>query len=108
MEGLYTAKGDLSLLLKLDSLFKPGDDVSWEAPPDQRPAGPIPLSGMAWMAVAFAPWMIHWITFDIPGVSRWISVGLPFLLSALIVGYRMATANTSKKSLAHWRTQEIT
>ena len=38
MEGLYTAKGDLSLLLKLDSLFKPGDDVSWEAPPDQRPA----------------------------------------------------------------------
>jgi len=90
MQGLYSAKGDLSLMLKMDELFKPTDQVSFDAPPGQRPAGPIPLPGMAWMTVAFLPWMIHWITFDIPGVSHWISVGLPLLLAALIVGYRLA------------------
>ena len=90
MQGLYTASGDLSLLLKLDSLFGANDQVDFEAPRSQRPPGPIPLPGMAWMVVAFAPWILHWITFDIPGVSRWISVGLPLLLSALIVGYRLA------------------
>lgn len=90
MQGLYNATGDISLLLKMDSLFKSAGEVSYEAPAGQRPAGPIPLSGMAWMGVAFTPWMIFWITFDIPGVSHWISVGLPLLLSALIVGYRLA------------------
>ena len=90
MQGLYTAQGDLSLLLKMDSLFKPSDQVSFEAPSGQRPAGPIPLPGMAWMTVAFLPWIVHWVAFDIPGVSHWISVGLPLLLSALIVGYRLA------------------
>jgi len=90
MQGLYNATGDISLLLKMDSLFKPAGEVSYEAPADQRPAGPIPLPGMAWMTVAFLPWMIHWITFDIPGVSHWTSVGLPLLLTALIVGYRLA------------------
>ncbi|MFQ5593005.1 MAG: SCP2 sterol-binding domain-containing protein [Anaerolineae bacterium] len=89
MQGLYTANGDLSLLLKMDSLFKPTDQVVFEAPAGQRPAGPIPLPGMAWMTVAFLPWMIHWVTFDLPGVSHWISVGLPLLLSVLIVGYRL-------------------
>ncbi len=90
MQGLYNATGDISLLLKMGSLFKPTTEVSYEAPAGQRPAGPIPLPGMAWMPVTFLPWMIHWITFDIPGVSRWISVGLPLLLSALIVGYWLA------------------
>ena len=90
LQGLYTASGDLSLMLKMDALFKSDSDVSYEAPASQRPAGPIPLPGMSWMAVAFIPWMIHWITFDIPGISHWISVGLPLLLSALIIGYRLA------------------
>ncbi len=89
MQGLYDASGDLSLMLKMDNLFKSADEVSFEAPSDHRPAGPIPLPGMAWMTVAFIPWMIHWITFDIPGVGYWISVGLPLLLAALIVGYRL-------------------
>lgn len=96
MQGLYNATGDISLLLKMDSLFKPAGEVSYEAPAGQRPAGPIPLSGMTWMAVAFFPWMIFWITFDIPGVSRWISVGAPLLLSALIVGYRLAFGRGNK------------
>ena len=90
MQGQYTASGDLSLLLKLDSLFGASDQVEFEAPRSQRPPGPIPLSGMAWMTVAFIPWILHWVTFDIPGVSRWISVGLPLLLSIVIVGYQLA------------------
>ncbi|MEE9617529.1 MAG: nitrilase-related carbon-nitrogen hydrolase [Anaerolineae bacterium] len=101
MQGLYNATGDISLLLKMDSLFKPAAEVSYEAPSGQRPAGPIPLPGMAWMQVAFLPWMIHWITFDIPGVSRWASVGLPLLLAALIVGYRLAFRGTTPRSPNH-------
>ncbi|MCP4544741.1 MAG: hypothetical protein GY832_47180 [Chloroflexi bacterium] len=89
MQGLYTADGDLSLLLKMDNLFKPSDQASYEAPANQRPVGPLPLSGMAWMTVAFIPWILHWSTFDIPSMSHWISVGLPLLLSTLIVGYRL-------------------
>ena len=96
MQGLYNATGDISLLLKMDSLFKPTAEVSFEAPPDQRPAGPIPLSGMVWMTVAFLPWIIHWATFDIPGVNHWISVGLPLLLSVLIIGYRLAFGRGNK------------
>lgn len=95
MDGLYTANGDLSLMLKMDALFKSDGDTSYEAPASQRPAGPIPLPGMAWMTVAFIPWMIHWITFDIPGISHWISVGLPLLFATLIVGYRLATGSQS-------------
>ena len=89
MRRLYTADGDLSLLLKMNSLFKPTEQASFEAPSGQRPGGPIPLPGMAWMTVAFLPWILHWVTFDIPGVSHWISVGLPLLLSVVIVGYRL-------------------
>ena len=98
MQGLYTASGDLSLLLKMDSLFKNVSDTDFEAPVSQRPAGPIPLPGMAWMTVAFIPWILHWVTFDIPGVSRWISVGVPLMLSILIVGYRLATNSQSADS----------
>jgi len=99
MQGMYTAQGDLSLLLKMNSLFKSTDEATFEAPSSQRPAGPIPLPGMAWMAVAFIPWILHWVTFDIPGVSRWISVGLPLLLSALIVAYRLAFSRSDHQSL---------
>ncbi|MCK4899467.1 MAG: SCP2 sterol-binding domain-containing protein, partial [Anaerolineales bacterium] len=98
MQGLYTASGDLSLMLKMNTLFKSADDADFEAPAGQRPAGPIPLPGMAWMTVAFIPWILHWITFDIPGVGRWISVGLPLLLSALIVAYRLAFSRPNPQS----------
>lgn len=98
MQGLYTASGDLSLLLRMDSLFTSAIDADFEAPASQRPAGPIPLPGMAWMTAAFIPWILHWVTFDIPGVSRWISVGLPLLLSMLIVGYRLDTSSQSADS----------
>jgi len=89
MQGLYQASGDLSLMLKMDALFGSASETSYEAPADQRPAGPIAIPGMAWMTIAFIPWIIHWSTFDIPNLSHWISVGLPLLISTLIVAYRL-------------------
>jgi apolipoprotein N-acyltransferase len=89
MQELYTATGELELLMKMGDLFKSADKVVYEAPRSQRPGGFISLPGMAWMTVAFIPWILHWSTFDIPNVSHWISVGLPLLLAALIVGYRL-------------------
>jgi len=82
----------------MNTLFKSADDADFEAPASQRPAGPIPLPGMAWMTVAFIPWILHWVTFDIPGVSRWISVGLPLLLSMLTVSYRLVTSSQPTNS----------
>lgn len=89
-EGLYQARGDLGLLLKMNTLFRSGDAISHRAPPGQRPAGPLPLPGMHWLGVAFVPWIVFWITFDLSGVSPWIVMGLPFALSGLIVAYREA------------------
>ena len=95
MQGLYQVHGDFSLLTRMGTLFKAAKSTSggiaaYAAPPDQRPAGPIALTGMAWMAVAFAPWWVFWITSGIPRVGPWVSVGLPFLFALLIVGYRLA------------------
>ncbi len=104
MQELYTATGDLELLMKMDSLFKSANEVSYEAPKSQRPAGPIPLPGMAWLTVAFTPWIIHWSTFDIPSVSYWVSVGIPFLLTILIVSYRLIFSNPNSQTptLMEW------
>ena len=41
------------------------------------------------MTAAFVPWIIHWITFGSFGLSPLVSLGLPFLLAALIVAYRL-------------------
>ena len=90
LKGLYTASGDLSLMLKMNALFRSASEVSYKAPSTQRPAGPIPLPGMAWMTVAFIPWILHWSTFDLPGLSHWISVGLPLLISIMIVHFTRA------------------
>ena len=46
------------------------------------------------MGIGFLPWLLFWITADLPGVSPWLSVGLPLLIAVLIVGYR-ETYNTS-------------
>jgi len=94
VKGLYRVEGDLSLLLRLGDLFSgPGGP---QAPPAPAPAppeetvqrGPIRLSGMTWLTVAFVPWIVHWAVMDIPGVGPWVSLGVPFLLGALIWGYR--------------------
>jgi putative sterol carrier protein len=89
MQELYTATGEITLLMKMDGLFGKVSEANYVAPASQRPAGPLPLKGMDWLAIAFIPWIIHWITFHIPGISHWFSVGLPLLLVALIVIYRL-------------------
>lgn len=95
MSGQYQVKGNLSLLLRMNQLFRVARDTAGERPayaasPDQRPAGPIALPGMTWMSIAYVPWTIHWVLYDIPGVSAWLSVGIPFLFALLTVGYRLA------------------
>ncbi len=98
MQELYTATGDLELLMKMGDLFKSADKVVYEAPPSQRPSGFISLPGMAWMTVAFIPWIIHWSTFDIPRVSHWISVGIPLFISAFVVAYRFIFSRPNSQS----------
>lgn len=93
MQGLYQVQGDFSLLMRMGTLFKTPESTSngvspYAAPADQHHAGPIALTGMSWMAVAFIPWILYWVTFSIPGVSPWVSVGLPFLLALFIAIYR--------------------
>ncbi|MDM8518550.1 nitrilase-related carbon-nitrogen hydrolase [Anaerolineales bacterium HSG6] len=94
MQELYTAEGDLSLLLQMDALFS--DEVTMEAA-NQRPAGPISLSGMSWMTVGFIPWIAFWIMFDIPSIPAWLKVGLPFIVSVLTVGYRWSVAKVNSR-----------
>lgn len=89
MKGQYTVQGDMSLLLKWGALFQRGASPDMRAPAGQRPAGPLPWSGTAWMTAAFVPWIIHWITFGSFGLSPWVGIGLPWLLAALIVAYRL-------------------
>ena len=90
---LYKAEGDISLLMKLNSLFMLESDSSeamdYKAPPEQRPAGPLAIKGMTWMSIAFIPWILHWSTFDIPNLNTWISIGIPLILSTMLVIYRI-------------------
>jgi putative sterol carrier protein len=88
MQGLYKACGDLSLLLRMSTLFKQSTDVSVDAPRKQRPAGPIGLAGITWMTVAFVPVTLYWILFNLP-INPWFGVGLPLLLSLIVIGYRL-------------------
>ena len=93
MSGRYAANGDLSLLMRLDELF--GDAESRRganytvAAGDSRPAGPLPLSGMAWMTLAFVPWTLFWVLFDVSTLSPWIRLGLPLATAAVMAVYRL-------------------
>jgi|GEM_PF-43743 len=95
VKGMYRVEGDFGLLLRLGDLFSGPEGpkvppAPAAAPPEEETAqrGPIRLPGMAWLTVAFVPWILHWATMDIPGVGPWVSLGVPFLLGLLIWGYR--------------------
>lgn len=88
-KGMYTVQGDFSLLSKWSALFPRGANTDMHAPKGQCPAGPLQWSGTTWMTAAFVPWILHWITFGSFGLSAWVSIGLPWLLAALIVTYRL-------------------
>ncbi len=95
VKGLYRVEGDFSLLLRFGNLFSgpegpspPSEPVA--VPPEEETVqrGPIRIPGMAWLTLAFIPWIVHWATMDIPGLGLWVSLGVPLLLGALIWGYR--------------------
>ncbi|MBC7226126.1 MAG: NAD(P)H-dependent oxidoreductase [Thermoflexales bacterium] len=100
VKGMYRVEGDFGLLLRLGSLFSgpegpqaPPEPVAPSPPPEETvQRGPIRLPGMAWLTVAFIPWIVHWATMDIPDVGPWVSLGGPLLLGALIWGYRQLFA----------------
>ncbi len=79
LDGLYQATGDLDLLMSLDRLFRPRAEVALVS--TARPPGPIPLGGMAWLALAFMPWLAIWLG---------LSWGTAILGAVAIAAYRMA------------------
>jgi len=88
MQGMYKANGDFGLLLKMGELFKPSANLTIDAPRDQHPGGPLALAGMTWLTVALAPTIVYWVLFNLP-VNPWVTVGVPLVLSLVILGYRM-------------------
>lgn len=84
-QGLYKADGDLSILLRFGELFSE-QKVSYESPPHFKPPGPVKLSGMKWLTVAFLPWMFFWIAFE--SLGNGLNVIIPFALSLFLVSYR--------------------
>ncbi len=95
VKGMYRVEGDFGLLLRLGDLFSGPEGpkappVPAPAPPEEETTlrGPLRLPGMAWLTVAFVPWILHWAVMDIPGAGPWVSLGVPFLLGLLIWGYR--------------------
>ena len=104
MQGLYQVQGDFSLLTRMSTLFKTHGSAhdgasGYAAPREQRPAGPIAISGTAWMPVSLIPWIVFWVTFFIPGISPWLSVGFPFFFTLFIVVYRRIF---DKPTLMEW------
>jgi len=92
LKGLYHIEGDLGLLLRMNELFATADKgkQTRPSPPAEEAVqrGPIRLPGMAWLTLAFVPWIVHWATADIPNTSPWLSLGVPLLLGAWLWGYR--------------------
>lgn len=88
MQELYEVEGDPALLMRMDSLFPSRDEISIEAPPDQRPAGPLPLAGNHWLVIDFLPWIVLWIGFGSQGRSGWPAIAVSLALSVAVVTYR--------------------
>jgi hypothetical protein len=125
-KGLYKIEGDGIVLLKMGDLFKTQENftvydtsdpanepafASLRHKPEtggktiiagKRPAGPLPLSGMAWMTLLFVPWTIFWILFDIKAVSPWLAAGIPLLLMTLIIAYRTIYNRPAWPEVASW------
>ena len=88
LQGLYEVEGDPGLLMRMDSLFPRIDDVELQASCDQRPAGPIPLSGSSWLAIDFIPWIVLWAGFGSDGRGGWQALAASLALSASVFTYR--------------------
>lgn len=89
VRGLYRARGDSTLLMRLGELFGPADAVAIEAL-DRRPPGPLRLQGMQWLLVALLPWLLFRAGFGWLPLSGAIASLGALLLAAAIVAYRGA------------------
>lgn len=88
LQGLYEVEGDPGLLMRMDSLFPRSDEVELVVSRDQRPAGPIPLSGSRWLAIDFIPWIGLWAGFGADGRGGWQALAASLALSASVFIYR--------------------
>ena len=95
LEKLYTAEGDMNLLLKFSLLFTEAEThyitarpvKNLEKLPDHR--GPLKISGMVWLNVAFIPWIIIWIWYSIsPGILPLI---IAMSMALIITVYHLKT-----------------
>ncbi|BCV21289.1 NAD(P)H-dependent oxidoreductase [Moorella sp. Hama-1] len=86
MQGLYRVTGDFGLMMRMNELFS-GPATGAAAPAPARPAGPLPLPGMAWLSVAFLPWTLNWLGtgLHLNPFSSWVA---PALLALAIWLYR--------------------
>jgi putative sterol carrier protein len=103
MEKLYKVEGDVGLLLKFNKLFSESDSqgaISREAQkpiknleklPDHR--GPLNISGIAWLNIAFIPWIIVWVWGSIsPGLlPQIVAAGISLLITIYHVLTNRAT-----------------
>lgn len=94
MAGQYEAEGNLSLLLRMNNLFDQNTDYHLQ----RFPAGPIQLSGMTWMTLAFIPWTLFWALFNLTD-NLWLRGGLPLGLLLILVLYRLVY---NKPSWLEW------
>ena len=85
MRGQYNAVGDLGLLARMSALFGRPEESKYKIA--SIPPGPVRLPGMAWLGLAFVPWIFFWITFGL-SISRTVALGLPLAISVLLVVYR--------------------
>jgi len=88
---MFKVEGDFSLLLRLGDLFSgTGAKKTTEAvkPMKGEPVrqGPVRISGMAWLSVAFIPWILNWATSSFLNIVT--SLGISFLIGMLIWVYR--------------------
>jgi putative sterol carrier protein len=88
VKGLYTVDGDANLLAQMQQLFKRPDNFTIEAK-GQRPAGPLPLSGMAWMTILFVSWTWLFLLYDLFPLDYWTTFAPPTILVLLVVIYRL-------------------
>jgi putative sterol carrier protein len=92
MEKLFKVEGNMNLLLKFNKLFSESDTSgavsrefqksikNLEKIPDHR--GPLNISGMLWLNIAFIPWILLWIWGSIsPGIlPQIIAAGIALLI----------------------------
>ncbi|MFX1337274.1 MAG: SCP2 sterol-binding domain-containing protein [Promethearchaeota archaeon] len=93
MKKLFKVEGDMNLLLKLNKIFSESgiqQNISRESQkpiknleklPDHR--GPLNISGMTWLNIAFIPWIIVWVWGSIsPGiVPQIVAAGIALIIT---------------------------